>query len=322
MGRTALSVSRNGTLAWLQGDLEEPRSALAWVDRAGRLAPLTELAGQYQSPRLSPDGRRIAMVIRSGVMTRDIRVLDAARPERVLLTLHGGDNHSPVWRPDGRRLTFASNRDGPQDIYEASLDGGVEKLIPTDGSARNPTSWSRRTPVLAFYRIMPDGARDILAFRPPETLSILVATPANERSPALSEDGRWLAYVSDESGRDEVYVQGVGSRGTKAESRIPNPEKRRISMFGGVEPLWTKDGLLYRDGAAVILTPFGAADGTLLEPRLLFERRFQMDSGGNLPDYDVSRDGQRLLMLKSARHPSEIRVVRNWSTELTRTVPP
>jgi hypothetical protein len=168
---------------------------------------------------------------------------------------------------------------------------------------------------------MPDGARDILAFRPPETLSILVATPANERSPALSEDGRWLAYVSDESGRDEVYVQGVGSRGTKAESRIPNPEKRRISMFGGVEPLWTKDGLLYRDGAAVILTPFGAADGTLLEPRLLFERRFQMDSGGNLPDYDVSRDGQRLLMLKSARHPREIRVVRNWSTELTRTVP-
>lgn len=312
IGRTALSVSRNGTLAWLRGNVEEPRSLLAWVDRAGRLSPLRELDGQYQSPRLSPDGRRIAMVVRSGVMTRDIRVIDAARPDRVLLTLQGGDNHSPVWRPDGRRLTFASNRDGPQDIYEASLDGAIEKLIPTDGSARNPTSWSRRPSVLAFYRIMPDGGRDIQTFQPPKTLNIRVATAANERSPALSEDGRWLAYVSDESGRDEVYVR-----------RTDDPERRgvQLSVSGGVEPLWTKDGLLYRDGAAVIFTPIGAAEGTLLGGRLLFERRFQMDSGGNLPDYDVSRDGQRLLMLKSARHPREIRVVTNWSTELARTVP-
>lgn len=327
IGRTALSVSRNGTLAWLRGNVEEPRSLLSWVDRAGRLSPLTELAGQYQSPRLSSDGRRIAVVVRSGLMTRDIRVIDAARPDRVLLTLRGGDNHSPVWRPDGRRLTFASNRDGPQDIFESSLDGRVEKLIPTDGSARNPTSWSRRTPVLAFYRIMPDGGRDIQTFQPLKTLNILVATAANERSAALSEDGRWLAYVSDESGRDEVYVR-----------RTDDPEGRgvQLSVSGGVEPLWTKDGLLYRDGAAVILTPFGAAalreprgrpepgrrtEGTLLEARLLFERRFELDPGGNLPDYDVSRDGQRLLMLKSARHPREIRVVKNWSTELARTVP-
>jgi hypothetical protein len=174
---------------------------------------------------------------------------------------------------------------------------------------------------------MPDGGRDIQTFQPPKMLSLLVATAANERSPALSEDGRWLAYVSDESGRDEVYVQGVGHRESGVGSR-ENAEKRKISMFGGVEPRWTRDGLLYRDGAAVILAPFGGrpessreTGGPLLEARLLFERRFQLDAGGNLPDYDVSRDGQRLLMLKSASHPREVKIVSDWGTELARKVP-
>ena len=116
LGRTGFSVSRTGTLAWLRASPDDGRSRLVRVERDGKASPLSISAHVFQTPRLSPDGRRLALVVRSGIMTREIRIVDAARPERVTMTIAGGDNQSPAWM-DNRRLAFGSNRDGLQKIY-------------------------------------------------------------------------------------------------------------------------------------------------------------------------------------------------------------
>ena len=121
LGRSGFAVSRTGTLVWLRAGADEGKSRLVRVERDGRVSPLAAPIDVLQTPRLSPDGRRLAVVARSAVMTREIRVLDAARPDRVVLTIAGGDNQSPAWR-DSRRLSFGSNRDGLQKIYVVAVD--------------------------------------------------------------------------------------------------------------------------------------------------------------------------------------------------------
>src|SRR5688500_3610830 len=144
LGRSSLSVSRTGTLVWLRAGIDEGHTRLVRVDRNGKASPLAPAAAGLQTPRLSPDGRRLAVVARSGVMTREIRVLETARPERVVATIQGGDNQSPAWM-DNRRLTFGSNRDGLQKIYVMAVDGTrpPAPLFTADVTvARNPASWS------------------------------------------------------------------------------------------------------------------------------------------------------------------------------------
>ena len=140
LGRSGFAVSRTGTLVWLRAGADEAKSRLVRVERDGKVSPLPVTADALQAPRLSPDGRRLAVVVRSGVMTRDIRVLDAAQPERVTRTIEGGDNQSPAWM-DNRRLTFGSNRDGLQKIYVVAIDGKrpPAPLFTADATtARNP----------------------------------------------------------------------------------------------------------------------------------------------------------------------------------------
>ena len=146
LGRSGLAVSRTGTLVWLRAGADEGKSRLVRVARDGKVLPLSTPPDVLQTPRLSPDGRRLAVVARSGVMTREIRVLDTAQPDRVTLTIQGGDNQSPAWR-DSRRLTFGSNRDGLQKIYVVSIDQrrAPVPLFTADATvARNPASWARR----------------------------------------------------------------------------------------------------------------------------------------------------------------------------------
>jgi Tol biopolymer transport system component len=302
LGSSAFSVSPNGTLAWLPSGADDLRSHLVRVDYHGMLSPLAAPAAQYQTPRISPDGRRIAVVVRSGIMTRDIQILDATRPERVVFTVQGGDNQSPAWMPDGR-LSFASNRDGLQKIYVTAIGtkrGPAPLFSANASSARNPASWSRAPLLLALYEIDEFRGRDVLVYHVGEAVLPVAATPANERSPALSQDSRWIAYVSDASGRDEVYTKRLEEMS----------DERRISRAGGVEPVWTRDGLLYREGDRVVL-----ADKTL------FEGRFEKDPGANAAAYDVDPRGRFLLMLKSARVVHELRLVTNWGTDLVRHVP-
>jgi serine/threonine-protein kinase len=306
LGRSDFSVSRTGTLAWVRADAGEARSRLVRVGRDGTVSPLSTPAGVLQTPRLSPDGRRIAVVARSGVMTREIRVLDASRPDRITLTIQGGDNQSPAWM-DNRRLTFGSNREGAQKIYVVGVDGRrapAPLFTATATAARNPASWSRPPRVLSLYEIEPARGRNVLVYRVGESITPVAATGANERSPAVSHDGRWIAYVSDASGRDEVYVGRLDRAG----------DATPVTTRGATEPVWAREGLFYREGDAVVLRPF--AGQSLGEPRAVLEGYFERDPGANLPAYDVDPRGRFFIMLKSALQPRELRVVRNWGGEL------
>lgn len=306
LGRSGFSVSRTGTLVWVRAGADEARSLLVRVERNGTLSPLPASADALQTPRLSPDGRQIAVVARSGVMTREIRVVDAARPDRVTFTIHGGDNQSPAWMDD-RRLAFGSNRDGLQKIYVVSV-GGKRPPVPlftADATtARNPASWSRPPRLLSLYEIEPARGRNVLVYRIGESIAPVAATDANERSPSVSYDGRWIAYVSDASGRDAVYVARLDRAGDAV----------RVSSGEATEPVWAREGLFYREGESLVLRAF--AGESLGEPQALFEGHFERDPGSNLPAYDVDPQGRFFIMLKSARQPRELRVVRNWGSEL------
>jgi len=302
LGRAGFSVSSGGTLVWIPSTSDDSRRSLVRVDMNRAISTLNAPPAALQTPRISPDGRRLAVVVRSSLMTRDIHVLDFTHPEHTLLTIQGGDNQSPAWTPDGR-LSFASNRDGVQRIYVAASGNSprAAPLFSADVSvARNPSSWGRspmgrRGLLLAFYEIDQFRNRDVLVYRAGEAIVPIVATNANERSPTLSPDGRSLAYVSDVSGRDEVYVKTLDG----------SAEPRQISQHGGTEPVWAASGLFHRE-----------ADRILRDGREIFEGRYDRDQSANAAAYDVDPKGRFLLLLKPARKTSEIRVVTNWGTTL------
>jgi Tol biopolymer transport system component len=318
LGRSGFALSPSGTLAWVRSTPRDSESELVRVAFDGSvIARLKAGSATYQSPRLSPDGRRLAVVVRDGLMTHEIRVLDLLHDDHVGFTLQAGDNQSPAWTPDGR-LSFASNRDGLQKIYvvkvvkaagqdEADATDVPKPLFSMDASSpRNPSSWIRTPPMLAFYEIDPFRARDVLVYRVGQAILPVAATPANERSPVLSPDGGSIAYVSDASGRDELYVKTLED----------GSEARQISQQGGIEPVWTRKGLFYRDRLDSLEVVVGK------DTRNLFTgRRFERDPGANAADYDVDPRGRFLVMLKGARRTHELEFVKNWGTELATRAP-
>ena len=181
-----------------------------------------------------------------------------------------------------------------------------------------PMSWSPDGQLLAFIEVNPTTGYDIWVLRLSDRKAQpFLRTPFNEAAPRFSPDGRWLAYISDESGRYEIYVQPYPGPGGKWQ----------ISTEGGTEPVWNRNGreLFYRSGdkmmAVDIATQPGFAAG---KPRMLFEGPY-VPTPATSPNYDVSPDGQRFLMLKPSEQaqaaPTQINVVLNWFEELKQKVP-
>ena len=314
VGSVDYAISDNGTLVYVPststGGLNR---TLVWVDRQGLATPLIEDRQAYRRPRLSPDGQRVAVAVQSSLNT-DIWIYDIGRGTRMRLTVEGG-NASPVWTPDGTRVTFSSIRDGPQDLYWKPADGsGQAELLLNMNSQNNlvPTSWSPDGESLAFYDT--SGARDIWTLPREGDASTFVATAFNERSPMFSPDGRWLAYVSDESGRDEIYVKPYPGPGGKWP----------ISTEGGTEPQWSADGreLFYRLGDKMMVVGVQSEPAfSSGRPQLVFEGPYLTDLFAT-SNYDISPDGQRFLMIKEEEgQQDQINVVLNWTEELKRLVP-
>jgi serine/threonine-protein kinase len=305
------SVSESGSLAYVPGATMD-QLELVWVDSGGRAVALSEEPDTFRYLRLSPDGARAAVQIPSQ-QGSDIWLYDLVRGTRTPLT-HQGSNSEPVWTPDGKRVTFFA---GAQLCWmRADGIGEVEVLFaPPEDSL--PSSWSPDGRVLAFYTIGSATRRDIHGMNLDEerTRFPILVTEFDEHSPMISPDGRWLAYVSDRSGREEVYVQA-----------FPGPGPRhRVSTEGAREPIWSRDGreLYYRSGDRMMVAV--VATGTELSvgiPRALFEGRYVMGWGGGQM-YDVSPEGERFLMVREPPEaaPTEIRVVLNWVEELKRLVP-
>jgi Tol biopolymer transport system component len=311
-----VAFSNAGTLAYIPAASRPQRSALVWVDRNGVEQATGASGGRYFQPRLSPDGRRIAIVV-GGESRDDVWIYDLSREAWNRFTSES-NNAFPVWTPDGRRLTYVSDKAGPDNMYWKPLDGsGAEERLVVSNRANYCFSWSRDGR-LAYVSVQPRTLQDIWIVRPDQRdkPTAVLETPFGEGAPQFSPDGRWLAYVSNETGRNEVYVRA-----------FPGPgERLTISTEGGNEVVWSRDGreVFYRSGDAMMAV--SVMPGAVLNvgrPRKLFEKQYE-PTLALWPNYDVSLDGQRFLMVKTVEQeaaPTQINVVLNWAEELKRLAP-
>jgi Tol biopolymer transport system component len=318
VGASQYSISGTGTLVYVPGGFQSAQARLVWVNRNGAEQTLAAPAHGYFNPQLSPDGRRVAVSILE--QESQIWVYDLSRDTLTRFTFEGNYNPVSVWTRDGKRITFESNREGIPNLFWQSADGsgGLQRLTNSE-YIQAPMSWSPDGQVLAFDEINPTTGQDIWVLRQSDhKAQPFLRTQFNEAIPRFSPDGHWLAYISDESGRFEVYVQPYPGPGGKYQ----------ISTEGGTEPVWNPTGkeLFYRSGdkmmAVEIATQPNFSPG---KPRMLFEGRYEL-SPVLVNNYDVSPDGQRFLMIKASEQASsssltQIVVVQNWFEELKQKVP-
>ena len=312
-------VAQNGTLLYLRA-LAMADRRLVWVDRNGAVTDAVDEKQSFRRPDLSDDGDRIAVQVSQG-MDADIWVYELVRGTRTRLTTEAGSDRDPVWAPDGASIVFASSRNNVAgELFSMQADGsGEPELILTSDSAKDPYSFSPDGAKVAFYDRR-GSDRDIrildLETRKEEPF---VVTEFNERSPSFSPDGRFIAYVSDASGQDEIYVQPY-----------PGPGNRTVvSTDGGYGPVWRRDGkeLFYRNGdrmmAVEVRTDTSPGELSASAPQILFEGSFvsEPSGGSGSRTYDVSAYGQRFLMIDGGDTGRELLIVLNWLEELEARVP-
>jgi Tol biopolymer transport system component len=306
-GAFSFGVSDTGTLVYVPAP-PVPKRHLVWVDRNGREEPLPFAEGVYVHVRLSPDGRRIAV----DDANLDLWVGDLERGTLSRLTTDRTFLH-PVWLPGSDGLIFDSTQGGG--LHRAALSGtSVDLLLRDPARMMSPVSVSPDGRVLAYERSEDYVSFDIamVSTTGGAAPSDLVATSFRESAPMFSPDGRWLAFVSNETGRDEVYVQPFPGPGGKT----------LISTGGGREPLWSRDGreLFYRRATAMMSVPLGG--GPTIGPgraTQLFEGTYPQEGFSAHPVYDVARDG-RFVMVKLINPPAAaaptVHVVLHWTERL------
>jgi serine/threonine-protein kinase len=315
------TISRNGTVVYVSSANRRALTReLVWVDHEGKATPLKEMR-RIEQPRVSPDGQNVALdIVSPGSTWGEIFIYNLARDTLRRLTFDGV-NHTVLWTPDGERVVFDSNKDGPGNIFWTLADGSgpVELLFGTENS-QWPGSFSSDGQVLAFVEADPSTGLDIWTLpmngdRKPQPFQ---RTPAREWGPMFSPDGRWIAYVSNESGRDEVYVRPYPE----------SPGKWQISNDGGRDPAWSPDGdtLFYRtEDKMMAVAVMNEPSFTPEKPELLFEGEYLYHAVAGWLDHDISVDGQSFLMIRPGETqesaPAQVHVILNWFEELKRLVP-
>jgi len=317
-GAAAFDVSENGTLAYLPVRSYVTETELVLVDRTGRESRALPRADRYNHPRLSPDGSRIAVDIRSANSLGDVWVFQIGRPGGLRVTSEGGRDWGAEWTPDGRELVYLSERPF-FDLYRRAADASQPARPLLTGKFDHYTGTvSRDGRLLAFELSVPGGAELwTVQLRGEPAPTRYFANGFNLAHPTLSPDGRWMAYDSDESGRVEVYAQS-----------FPDPSVRRwkVSPANGSEPMWTRGGreLVYRKGDSVMAVSVDLQRGRSGPPVALFGGRYPDSPGWTRPrSYDVSPDGERFLLIKLPPEQARprINVVLNWFDELRAKVP-
>ena len=328
-GSANYGFSRGGTLVHVQREEVTRNRVPALVDRDGRVQRLDLRPAPYVNPRISPDGRRLALQTLEDDGRGDIWIYDLSGQSQVRQLTTGGDNFFPLWTPDSRRVTFVSNRDGTRSIYWQLADGGAlaQRLTTArEGSSERPDAWSPDGRILA-YRVYRDQRATIWTLtRGGE------ARPFHDPGPgitayeaAFSPDGKWLAYTSTETGADEISIMPFPGPGAPV----------RLTRDGGTFPMWSPDGreIFYRhsfhkqisrtQGARLFSLPISTA-GTVqfgnertlpLEGFLVFN---------TYRDYDITPDGTRFLLIYHVGRPARpprIGVVQNWFEELKARAP-
>jgi len=311
-------LSDEGTLVYVPGQVRVEHS-LVWVDREGRETLVTKDKREYASSHISPDGTQAVFSIHQGGAPHSVWIYDFERDSFSRLTFEGSIAGAAVWSPDGRWIVYQSNPDGKRNIYRQLADrSGQPERLTTSETIQMPVSWSPDGRVVAFHG--PEGGSfdvGILEIDGDNEPRYFLDSPANECCVRFSPDGKWLAYVSDELGRDQVYVRPY-----------PEPDVKFLisGEEGGGEPVWSPDGseLFYRNGNTMM------AVSVQTEPRFVADKPTALFEGSyrglnSVPRgyqyYDISPDGQRFLMVKLGEETSQIHVVVNWGEELERLVP-
>ncbi|MDH3495219.1 MAG: protein kinase [Gemmatimonadota bacterium] len=309
-GPAQFYVSQRGSLVYVP----ELPFRLMMVDRTGRPEFITDVQRRFHSPRFSPDGRRVAVdFTQQG--SRDVWSLDLGQRTLTRLTFDD-DGHDPVWTRDGR-VAYATSRGGNIGIFMRNADGSgvAESVYVGTTAAITAGAFAIDGKHVATIALGTAGSWDIglLPLDGSRTPEPLLATPFNEGWPAISPDGRWLAYQSDESGQFEVYVRPLTGRGAKV----------LVSQNGGSEPVWNPDGreLFYR-GIATQGSPIMSAtirtspEFQVLSRTTLFDAA-SYEQASPHANYDVSPDGRRFVMVHQGEL-SRIVVILNWIEEVRR----
>ena len=319
-GYARFAVAANGSLVYVAGtaNVGAPRT-LVWVDRDGREEELPAPSAPYESPRLSPDGRSIAVEVRDPE-NADVIVYDLQRQTSTRLTFDSERDSYPLWSPDGQRVLFRSSREVPPNIYSKAADGtGEVERVTTSDSTQAPLSWSADGQSLVIMDTR--GSNPNLAsvsLGAESATEGLVETEFVELTGAVSPDGRWMAYSSNESGQFELYVRP-----------FPNVDDGRwqISRDYGRSPVWAADGdeLFFRSLSDMMAVSI-ETEPTFRpgNPEVLFAAPYRIDGPGRGRAWDVAEDGRFLMVREGAAGETttpHMVVVENWFQELTERVP-
>jgi len=310
-----IAASDDGTLIYLPEPVRT--TEMRWYDRQGRPLGAVGSAGLCRTPRISPDGKKIAYIqAESPQSPQDIWIRDLEFDRASRLTQQSGDYFAPAWAPDSDKLAFACQPKGVQDICETSLSGGgVPRVLFESNTWKTPGSWLPGGKGLLFDSQDPTTNEDLMLLPEGEGSkpTVVLRTPFDEQTPEVTRDGRRIAYTSSQTGREEVYVRNLDG----------SPGQWQISTEGGQLPRWRADGqeLIYAaaDGS-VVAVPFPA--GAAAHPGSPI-RLFQMPER---PDYtspilaDITPDGQRILLNvpTSARTSIGFHAIFNWTALLPR----
>ena len=296
-GGFAAAVAPVGTLVTAPPSVLEAQ--MVWVSMNGVERIIRGPARAFLSPRVSPDGRLIAFVEAATIWT-----LDPERGTFTRVTSQVDPTISfPCWSSDGRRIYYRSS-DG---IRVQRADGeGASTLLPNTRDSDYPNAATPDGGTLIIQRVAPSTAADIYAM--PANggeLTPIVVTNAYESAAQVSPDGKWLLYVSNESGRMEVYLRPLGG----ADQKWP------VSSEGGLHAIWSRDGknIYYRSGQQMMVVALTAApDVRLSAPRVLFEKRFSFGQSITLPNVSLSADGTEFLMVQEMPGGRHLDLVLNW----------
>jgi serine/threonine-protein kinase len=322
-GGAHYDISDSGTLVYHRGQSVFEEYSIFWVDSDGNSTPLWTEEGVFFDPRLSPDGKQLA-VTRNKDDNADIWVFDLEREVATRLTFDPDGDQGPVWMPDGRHILFSSFRNSTPGIYRKRSDGSGEvELLAESETFLDPSGISDDGKFLTGVTIGQSFDIFVLPLEGSEEIEIFLSTPFLEWHPAFSPDGRWIAYMSDESGRYEVYIRPYPST---------SGGRWQISDDGGGQPRWSSDGrtLYYRSEAGIMSASIEPAADTLRigRPKEVFDEPYRggipgLSSAAILGDYDVTGDGQRFVMFPESTNQgrgAHATVIFNFADELARTV--
>ena len=306
-GATPAALSAGGSLIYQRGGLA---TQVVRVDHRGTASVLIDPARVYGHPRFSPDGRRLAVEV-GGERSNEIWIADLAVGTLERLTREGF-NDRPEWSPDGTRILYSSSRSKPASLWWQPADGsGPAELVYQGPDAIREGVFAPDGKSIVFRSDTPDSNRDV--FRLPlagERKPVPILTGVNDdKHPRVSPDGGLLAYTSNETGREEVYLRALSGRAARV----------RVSTGGGAAPIWSPDGrrLYYRTGAAVMTASVTASPALAITGRdTLFTGRFTTSPWHQ--NYDVSPDGEGFVMLRPVEEQRQLVVVLNWIEELRR----